>query len=323
MLDQKPLDEKFFIGIDGGGTKTEFILFMETGKVINKLRLSRSNPNDIGLDKSCELLANGIDMLLRKGQMVSGIFAGIAGCLTGDNGKKIEMFLRERYPQIEIAVDTDGVNVLSCNMDAADCMALICGTGSVLLARENGFRYRIGGWGYLFDEAGSGYDIGRDAISAVLAQTDGMGNDTILTELLKEELQNDIWEVLNAIYEKGKAYIASFAPIVFRAYAMGDKISECILHKNATRLAHLINTAVEKYKCGNDVVVCGGLIENFRDVLVPMIEASLSAPVNFIFPELPPVYGACVECCRRKNITLDNSFYEMFRETYRLREIEK
>lgn len=312
--------EQLLIGIDGGGTKTEFVLFTEQGRILRKLKLSSSNPNDVGFEKCCAVLAEGVDTLLEFAPSVCSIFAGIAGCVTGDNGAKVADFLKKRYPSIETAVDTDGVNVLSCNLDAVDCMALICGTGSVLFVREKGVRYRVGGWGSLFDEAGSAYDIGRDAVAAALAQMDGMGEATLLTDMLKAEMQSDIWTALNMVYQKGKPYIASLAPIVFRAHAMGDKVAEDILKKNAEHLALLVNTALAKYDCDSSVVACGGLMDNFKDVLLPLVKACLKTDVKFVFPEVPPVYGACVESCRRVNIQPDGAFYETFYEDYMMRE---
>ena len=43
--------EQLLIGIDGGGTKTEFVLFTEHGRILRRVKLSCSNPNDIGLEK--------------------------------------------------------------------------------------------------------------------------------------------------------------------------------------------------------------------------------------------------------------------------------
>ena len=77
------------IGIDGGGTKTEFILCTEKGIILDRVKLSRSNPNDIGLEKCCEVLTEGIDKLLEIAPSVCSIFAGIAGCLTGDNAERV------------------------------------------------------------------------------------------------------------------------------------------------------------------------------------------------------------------------------------------
>lgn len=316
MGNQDNCSQRTVIGIDGGGTKTEFVLATEDGIVLRSVKLAQSNPNDIGIQKCCDVLSEGIDMLLEHSPSVCSIFAGIAGCATGDNAQRVENFLKEHYPGIEIGVDTDGVNVLSCNTNAADCMALICGTGSVLFAREKGIKYRVGGWGYLFDEAGSAYDIGRDAVRAVLAQLDSMGTETVLTELLATEMKTDIWSALGKLYREGKAYIASLAPIVFEAYTMGDRVAMEIVQKNAERLALLVETAMKQYQCGNQVVACGGLIEHYRDILIPYMKKELTEKVEFLIPDVPPVFGACVEGCRRVNLLPDRGFCKAFSRSY-------
>lgn len=319
-------EERILIGIDGGGTKTEFILFTDQGHILDRVILSGSNPNDIGLEKCCAVLSEGIDKLLKKEASVCSIFAGIAGCMTGDNGERVTDFLRKRYPAIKVKADTDGENILSCNPGSDDGMALICGTGSVLFVREHGVRHRIGGWGYLFDGAGSAYDIGSGAVRAALSLYDGMtgikeAETSILMELLKTELQGNIWESLHNIYRKGRPYIASLAPLVFQAYEKQDLIAEKILRKNAEHLAMLISTGMRTYQCGRNVIVCGGLIEHNKEVLLPMIREALEESVQFIFPDVPPVYGACVESCRGVNCMPEETFYHTFskeyKETYR------
>lgn len=304
------------IGIDGGGTKTEFVLFSERGKIKKRIKLSKSNPNDIGLQECYKVLTEGIDVLLECESEVNCIFAGIAGGRTGDNAKKISDFLKNQYPSIKIKVDTDAVNLISCGNKAMTGMALICGTGSVLFARENGVMHQIGGWGYLFDESGSAYDVGKDAIRAVLAEQDGLGEKTMLTELLWQKLQKNIWDSLNEIYTKGKSYIASFAPVVFTAASHGDEVAKKIIQKNAEHLARLICTAINNYECGKEVVVGGGMFENCKDVLLPIIKQLVPYNIQFVFPALPPVYGACVECCNMMGIIPDEDFYNTFYNDY-------
>lgn len=308
--------KRLMIGIDGGGTKTEFVLFSENGEILRRIKLAQSNPNDIGVEECCAVLTEGLDILLEFSPSVCGVFAGIAGATTGDNGQKISAYLGKRYDSVKIKVDTDAVNMISCNAPGTTGMALICGTGSVLFARENGILHRIGGWGYLFDEKGSAYDIGKDAIRSALAQQDGLGEKTIITDMLKEKLKSEMWDCLNMVYQKGKTYIASLAPVVFSAASAGDAVAERIIQKNADHLAQLINTAKKNYHCGNDIIAGGGLIENGKNILLPMIKKSVSSDINFVFPKLPPVYGACIECLRLMDITVEKGFYETFYNDY-------
>lgn len=310
------LNEKLMIGIDGGGTKTEFILFTESGKIVHRLKLSQSNPNDIGMENCCGVLAEGIDLLLEKAPAVCGIFAGIAGGSTGGNQAQLAAFFKKRYPRIHTEIDSDAVNVLYSDMDSTADMALICGTGSVLFARKNGKNHRIGGWGYLFDGAGSAYDIGCAAVKAALAEADGLGPGTAITELLKQRTQSDIWGGLSKIYQGGKAYIASFAPLVFEAYALNDPAAADILKENCRHLTSLIAAAQRQYRCGNRVVACGGLFENYKEILLPMLQTASPPATQFVFPSLPPVYGACAACCHQLGICPGKDFYEHFYQDY-------
>ncbi|MBQ8802371.1 MAG: XRE family transcriptional regulator [Tyzzerella sp.] len=306
------------IGIDGGGTKTEFVLFTENGNVLRRIKLSRSNPNDIGIEGCCAVLAEGINTLLEYMPDVCCIFAGISGGTTGDNRIRITAFLKKKYERIKVVVDSDAVNAISSGIATGNGMVLICGTGSILFVRKNNKMHRVGGWGYLFDEAGSAYDIGKDAMRAALAEIDGLGEKTVITDLLKEEFKSDIWDSLNVVYDKGKPHIAGLAAIVFKAYVLGDLVAERILQKNAERVASLITVAMRDYQCGRKIVAVGGVFDNYKDVFVPMIKKALQAEVNLIFPELPPVYGACVKCCHIMGIQIDQAFYNTFHSDYML-----
>lgn len=309
-------NQKLMIGIDGGGTKTEFVLFSETGNILRRIKLPQSNPNDIGMENSCRLLAEGIDLLLQTAPSVCGIFAGIAGTSAGKNQKQLAAFLKQRYPMLFTAVDSDAVNILACGEDSENSAALICGTGSVLFLRKNSRTHRLGGWGYLFDGAGSAYDIGCAAVKAALGEQDGLHPKTSITNILQKRLQSDVWSSLDTLYKGGKAYIASFASIVFEAYAEGDSMAEDILKENCRHLANLISAAQKQYACGKSILTCGGLFENYKEVLMPLLLKYAPAGTQLIFPPLPPVYGACIECCRRMNLPLKNTFFKQFYEDY-------
>lgn len=176
------------------------------------------------------------------------------------------------------------------------CVAAISGTGMIIYANQNGNLKHFGGRGYLLDKGGSGYHIGRDAICAAQDARDGIGEHTILTDLVEEKLGNTVWESIQDIYSKNQSYIASFTPCVFLAYENGDKIAEQILKNNAACLAELINFAVDHYDVGKYVVASGGILKQkpaFREMLKEMLHPDIELDV----PDYPPVYGACIMCC--------------------------
>lgn len=316
LLNTNLSNEPVYIGIDGGATKTEFVVFTTTGKILKKFRLDGSNPNDIGIEKCANILSQGIDTCLNEYPELNMIFAGLSGIGAGNNKKELSILLSLRYKHLKIEMDTDAANVFS-SADIPCSSAMICGTGSVVFARANGITKRLGGWGYMFDNAGSAYDIGKDAIAACLSYEDGLTEYTKIYPLLCSSLDSratKVWESIDTVYKKGKSYIASMAPLVFKAYAAGDEIADKIINNNTDRLAMLINKATE-FSGNNNIVACGGLFEHFGEILFPILEKKCPQ-TKFIMPDLPPVYGACKECLNRFNITPSNNFHDNFYKEY-------
>ncbi len=316
LLNTNMCDEPVYLGIDGGATKTEFVVFTSSGKILKKFKLEGSNPNDIGIEKCANIISQGIDTCLNDYPELSKIFAGMSGAGAGNNKKELSILLTLRYKHLKIEIDTDAVNVFSSS-DEICSSALICGTGSCVFARVGDITKRLGGWGYMFDNAGSAYDIGKDAISACLSYEDGLTEYTKIYPLLCSALDSratKIWDSIDTVYKKGKSYIASMAHVVFKAYSAGDTVAQNIIEKNMDRLAMLINKAVE-ISGNKNVIACGGLFEHFGDTLFPILNKKCEN-VNFIVPDLPPIYGACKECLNRFDITPSNNFHDNFYKEY-------
>ena len=161
----RPQEAAVFLGIDGGGTKTEFVAVTGDGRVLNRFVKGPSNPNDVGFSEACEVIAAGIRAVLVKHSGLTAVYGGIAGTVAGDRASRMTSFLKEQFPSLTVTIKTDSTNLFGFD-DGAD-LAVIAGTGSVVFVRQGDDFLRLGGWGYLFDTAGSAYDMGRDAVSAV------------------------------------------------------------------------------------------------------------------------------------------------------------
>lgn len=303
---------KAYVAIDGGGTKTAFVLFCEDGSILDMLTLGGCNPNSYGIERSQSVLTEGIDRLLSQGVRVEGLYAGISGASVGDNKTKLQEFLRERYPYIKSRVEGDIFNVINSIPNVEKCIAVISGTGSVVYAYDGKELHRYGGWGYLFDEAGSGFDIGRDLFRYCLECEDTGNTTDELFVTLSEMLGGHIFNHISSIYAKGKDYIASFAPIVFELCGRGNPVAIDIVTKTVGRLADLINRAYEGGLCGNTAIIAGGLISR-KDILEPMLQKRVSADVDLIFADQPPIYGAAVKCMKLFGENFDReSFFDNF-----------
>ncbi|MBE7063637.1 MAG: XRE family transcriptional regulator [Ruminococcaceae bacterium] len=299
------------IGIDGGGTKTEFLLFTETGEVVRRVLAEGSNPNEIGPEACAALLCRGIDRLLGGVFRPRAIFAGIAGGASSGAAPEIRKKLQKAYPNTAIELDGDFINILSLSEDPMHSMGIICGTGSNVFVRLGDKVDRIGGWGYLFDVGGSGFDIGSAAVRAALAARDGLSGESRLTDLVKERI-GDVKAVLGTLYKEKIQYIASFAPLVFQAAAEGDGKAQEILQRNAGRMAELINTTLKKFNFSGKVIGGGGLMR--EPAYHSLMQAQTKAEI--VVPDLPPVYGACAECCLRTGVAPDKAFRAQFKKSY-------
>lgn len=312
--DSNENDDKFLIGIDGGATKTEFLLFTESGKVVNRVVLEGSNPNVCGMEKTLSVLKSGIDGFLSVRPDVAGVFVGLSGYFSGDNSVKIDNFFKKTYPLLNFSASSDISNVIASATELDKCIAVICGTGFCVYASHNNQLSRAGGWGYLLDCSGGGFDIGREALRTTLAVDDGFGKATLIKELVEEKLGGKTWEHISEIYQKGDSFIASFAPIVFEAAEKGDEVAIGIIDKNAEYIAKLVKFASSEYDCGNNVVMAGSLISK-SDVLLNSVKEKLGSDTNIIVPTLPQVYGACIKCCRLFGKVKEN-FFENFSSSY-------
>ena len=310
----RPQSDDLFLGIDGGGTKTEFLLVTTDGYVQKRIVKSGCNPNDIGYSKMVSIISDGIRDILKEFQSVKSIFGGIAGITTSDYSKRLYDELKKRYPQVHIQIKNDAFNLFAID-ESAD-MAIISGTGSVVFIKDKDSYKRLGGWGYLLDGAGSAYDIGRDALREALRQEDMKEGSSLMSRMLYKKLNTDtVWNHINTIYNEGKPYIAGLASVVFEAYRQGDQQAKEIIDRNAKALAELLNAGVRLYGAKPLSIASGGLFEHYGDILTEHIEKYSNVNVNV--SDLPPIYGACRSACLLKEGNLVHNFYENFKKTYR------
>lgn len=280
-----------YLGIDGGGTKTDFALCDEEGNILRTVTREGCNPTVCGMEKTVSILDSGVDALGSSDFEVRGVFAGIAGCADPSRRGAVVAALSHRFAGIPIQADADIVNVIYSTEHRDRCIAAICGTGSVAFAKCDGALYRVGGWGPMFDPAGSGFDIGRDAIRAALAEADGFGPHTLLTEAVREKFGCPIFVGAASILPSESSKVASFAPLVFEAEKKGDEVASEILSRNFSRLAELVVSAAEQYRCGPHVILAGGVVseeETVRQYLQPHLPSDLCLTV----PRVPPIIGA-------------------------------
>lgn len=304
--------EELFLGVDGGGTKTVFVVVSSEGRVLRRLAKERANPNDVGYAAASRTLLDGIEEMMAEFPGISGIFCGVAGITAGDYAQRLTDTLTRTYPKRKIGVGTDAINLLSVE-DGVD-MAVISGTGSVVFVQKEKELIRLGGWGYLLDQAGSAYDLGCEALRVALEEEDFARPVSPLGAAVRAKLGGEtVWEKIGTVYDGGKPYIAEFASCVFDAYGKGDGRAKEILEDTAKALARLLREGVDLHHASPRALANGGIFAHYGDILIPMIRQYCG--VELICSDLPPVYGACRKACSEQG-ALSDDFAENFRNTY-------
>ena len=296
---------KYLIGIDGGGTKTDCAIADLSGKIINQISGKPSNFLVIGVEEAVEnifaLIEENLFALEGDFADVKQIVIGVAGAGREEDAKLLEKGFKD-YADEE-GIHFKGVKVLSdahialegAFPNSAGCI-LIAGTGSILFGKdEKGTIHRVGGFGRLIGDEGSGYSIGRKALNAVSKASDGRGEETMISELIDAKMNHDTSKnIINKVYNE-KLDVASVAKIVIEAAEEGDPIAEDILDEEADELVLHIRSLINKIHTSNlNVAFSGSLIDNknfYSDLLKNKIKSTLPN-VKVVKPANPPVSGA-------------------------------
>lgn len=289
------LDDLYFLGIDGGGTKTALVLTDSNLEVIRTLRAENCNPFDIGVDEAQRVLRKAIDEIcdtIPKSSVVA--FAGIAGGSSGNMKQVFHNFFHSFNFRM-YDNHSDNLNLLEAGLGGQDGMVLIMGTGICGWSCLNGEYSRAAGWGYLIDNGGSAYDLGREVLQAYYRAVDGMEPWSPLSEAVKKACPEGEHALISKIYDGGKKYIASFAPLLFKALESEDSLAEEILNRNMAAAARVIETVGSRFPLNIDhipVVLAGGLTEQPK--VLSCLQASLREPQRYQLKILKtePVYGA-------------------------------
>jgi len=283
----------YCLGIDGGGTKTALVLADEEMNIIRKIKADCCNPMDIGFEKASAILENAIyeicgDIPFSK----IYLFAGIAGATSGDMNEKFKVFF-QKFGFGDFVCDTDNRNIITAGIGDDDGISVILGTGVCAFIQKNKVHSRVAGWGYLIDNGGSAYNLGRDALNAYFTAFDGSGEKTALTEEIDSFYPGGAQNLMAYIYSGGKKVIASFAPTVFAALEKGDSVAQRIFEANMKEVSHIVETAAKKLDCEKIPVVLAGGLTNQPLVMETLIKY-LKNPekYNIKILDKEPVMGA-------------------------------
>jgi N-acetylglucosamine kinase-like BadF-type ATPase len=237
---------KYFLGVDGGQSTTTAVIGDEHGKTIgwatagpcNHVSAAEARAKFLRVMRECIAQAAERAGLESRG----GRWPFESACLgmSGGTADKSEL-LRELLISDRILITDDPDIALAGALSGEPGIVVISGTGSIAYGRNaQGETARVGGWGYIYGDEGSGFDIARQGLRAVMREYENWGGHTTLTPAyLNATGAADPFELLHLFYkpEWPRARVAQLAKLVDRAAEEGDPIAVGILHQAAQQLA--------------------------------------------------------------------------------------
>ena len=286
----------YYLGIDGGGTKTEFALSDPEGKIVCRLFMDGCNPNTVGIERTKCIIEDGVVQVCKDVPLSSVVvYAGIAGCASESYADEIKSML-EKMSFAACDVGSDNNNIVAAGLGENEGITMILGTGICSYVVKKEETKRIAGWGYLFDNGGSSFHIGRDAINAYFSAYDGSGEETTLVQRIKETFSYSNSEFLKYLYNGGNKLVSSYAMYVFEEAEKGDRVSIAILKKHIAEIARLVRASLSHFSTYNEriPIILGGGLTN-QKLLLPYLTDELGNDIkkcNIQVLDVPPVNGA-------------------------------
>ena len=301
-------NQKYVIGVDGGGTKTVAVLANLNGKVLARAEVGPSNINKIGFKHAIDNIVKVLTQVSQEYEKdkIVFIYLGLAAGLERDKKKKKEikkqLLVTSELSWISpknILVEADQLIAFRSGTEEKQGIVIIAGTGSIVMGWDKkGKEVIVGGWDYLLGDDGSGFWIGKKALQAVCLSIDGFNSKSLLHSMILKKLKiKTEKDLMQEIYKPEMIKnIASLAPLVETAAKTGDKTAKDILFQASNELIIRANLAIKKLNLENKffpLVLAGGVFKSKIILTKVKKDIKIIAPkANFIRPKQEPVIGA-------------------------------
>ena len=238
------MSRSLFLGVDGGGTKTEFVLVDQDGNLAASYQGPGAYHLEIGIDGVRDVLRDGLTNLFHQaeidGDAVAYAFFGLPA--HGEDSAALELLDALPEPMLghrRFRCGNDMVCAWAGSLGGADGINIVAGTGSIGYGERRGRTARSGGWGELFGDEGSGYWIGLQGLNIFSRMSDGRLPRGPLHAVFRSAfgLEADLdlcGLIMNA---PARGTIAALSKLVLGAAQAGDASAIGVFDKAARELA--------------------------------------------------------------------------------------
>ena len=265
------------LGIEGGGTKTTWALIDASGAVVREGKTTAGNISHLDDAELATMLGS---IRNEAGAEVNSVGGAFAGCHLEPERRRVEVVLRKLWPEVgRVVIGEDTMSAFAGAHGSGEGLIVIAGTGSNVQGHKDGRWEKAGGWGALFADAGSAYDLSRRALEVVYAHFDKTQQVTALGHgFLRRMGQNNLAEMVQPILEHGsKTEVASLCPVVLGAAKEGDRLAKDLIAERAGVLADRVLYVARRLSLKEpNIGLVGGLFEK-EQTYVRLFEKAVRA----------------------------------------------
>ena len=302
-----------FLGVDGGGTKTAFVLMDRSGQVLARHEGGSSYHVEIGVENLHVLLHDGVQSVLRQaGVSADDVAFAFFGLPAHGEDAQIQPVL-DVIPEAILghrryACGNDMICGWAGSLAGEDGINIVAGTGSIGYGERQGLTCRGGGWGEVFSDEGSAYWIAIQGLNLFSRMSDGRLPRGPLHGLMVQEfgLQNDldICAYVNSRATPQRDRIAQLSRLIARAAAQGDEAARQVFDQAGRELAAIVEAIRRQlqYPPGEPVNLSysGGVFQS-GDLILGAFRAQLatfSPDYRVVTPRHNPAIGAAIYAAR-------------------------
>ncbi len=291
----------YYIGIDSGGTKCELVISDPDKKIIFQKKYKGIHYSVAGAEEYCKIVSGYINHAAAKCRLdlknCKGICFGIAGARERKDRNRLRNLFLRKLKVKNIIITSDAMTALFGAFGGEEGIILISGTGSVLYGYTNNRIIRVGGWGRIFADDGSGFWIGKRALNLITREYDEMngGKEQSLLSAVLTEKYGITKKNLNEKIFRGNFLIQNIAPDVIECAERNCLLSRSIVDETAEALLEHIKSflRISGRRKKIKIAFIGSIIENRNLVSVKLKkEIEKLKTVDVVTKEHPPAFGA-------------------------------
>src|SRR6058998_2565470 len=244
------------LGVEGGGTKTAWVLVERNGaelRILDRGKLPPSNFRLVTLDRLRTIFSELPKQIDR-----AGIF--LAGCGLEDR-PILSRLCGEIWRTAKIITGNDRDSGLAAALGRGEGIVVNAGSGSSVTGRRGDKIEKAGGWGHMLGDAGGGYFLVIEALRLILREYDlHRGEGQFTAKILHALSLNNLDELVRWAQTADKMEIAMLAPVVFEAAAGGDARVNEIVEEGARVLCEYTEAVASRlHLLAPKIALTGGL----------------------------------------------------------------